>query len=74
MFEYDNAAKHAAEALDRYDFTDILSECYDKGLREPYDILNEGILSRYLEDFENEKCEISVRNGAPIVDLYILSE
>ncbi len=49
MFEYDDAAKHAAEALDRYDFTDILSECYDKGLREPWDILNEGILSRYPE-------------------------
>lgn len=49
MFEYDDAARLAAEALDRYDLTEILSECYDKGIREPWDILNKGILSRYPE-------------------------
>ena len=42
-------ARRQIQALDRYDFTGILYECYDKDLREPWDILNEGILSHYPE-------------------------
>jgi hypothetical protein len=38
MFEYDENAKLASEELDNYDFTGILSLCYDNGLREPWDI------------------------------------
>lgn len=42
--------------------------------RDLYQFNDPKMTARYLEDFENEKCEISVRNGTPIVDLYILSE
>ena len=38
MFEYDKAAKITAEKLDKYDFGDILSWCYDANWREPWDI------------------------------------
>ena len=38
MFEYDKFSKAAAEELDKYDFTEILSECYDNDLRSPWDI------------------------------------
>ena len=38
MFDYDLDSKRAVEKLDEYDFTDILSECYDMGMRDPYDI------------------------------------
>ena len=38
MFEYDKYAKAAVEKLDEYDFTHILSDCYDNGLRSLYDI------------------------------------
>ena len=49
MFEYDDDARRASETLDKYDFTDILSECYDIGMRDPWDILYKGILVRYPE-------------------------
>lgn len=49
MFEYDTASKKASETLDEYDFADILSECYDIGMRDPWDILHRGILARYPE-------------------------
>lgn len=49
MFEYDDASRKAAETLDKYDFTDILSECYDKGIRDPWDILHREILARHPE-------------------------
>jgi len=38
MFEYDKFSKAAAEELDKYDFTEILSDCYDSGLRDSWDI------------------------------------
>ena len=46
MFEYDKYAKAAAEELDKYDFTDLLSMCYDRGLRSPDEIIDE-ILEEY---------------------------
>lgn len=38
MFDYDEYSKAAAEKLDEYDFTEILSLCYDNSLRDPWDI------------------------------------
>ena len=38
MFDYDEYSKAAAEKLDEYDFTEILSSCYDNNLRDPWDI------------------------------------
>jgi hypothetical protein len=46
MFEYDKYAKAAAEELDKYDFTDLLSMCYDRGFRSPEEIIDE-ILEEY---------------------------
>ena len=48
MFEYDKFSKAAAEELDKYDFTEILSECYDNDLRSPWDIM-ERIVDEYAE-------------------------
>lgn len=55
MFEYDKYAKAAAEELDKYDFTEILSSCYDEGLRDFYDILDKII---------EEHKELDVDDGA----------
>ena len=41
-------SKAAAEELDKYDFTEILSECYDNDLRSPWDIM-ERIVDKYAE-------------------------
>ena len=49
MFEYDDASSRAADTLDKYDLTDILSGCYDIGWRDPWDILHKGILARHPE-------------------------
>ncbi|MGN0246512.1 MAG: hypothetical protein ACI4DK_11200 [Lachnospiraceae bacterium] len=38
MFEYDEASQKAAEKLDNYDLTNILSWCYDASWRDPWDI------------------------------------
>ena len=48
MFEYDYEAMIAAKKLDEYDFTEILSECYDAGRRDSWDIRNI-IETRYKE-------------------------
>lgn len=40
MFEYDKYAEAAAKKLDEYDFSEILSSCYDNDLRNPWDIEN----------------------------------
>ena len=55
MFEYDKYAKAAAEELDKYDFTDILSSCYDEGLRDFYNILDKII---------EEHKELDIDDGA----------
>ena len=55
MFEYDKYAKAAADKLDEYDFTEILSWCYDNGLRDPWDIRCK---------IEDEHYELSVDDGA----------
>ena len=55
MFEYDKAAEAAAKKLDEYDFTEILSWCYDNDLRESWDIRNE-----IAEEYE----ELSADDGA----------
>lgn len=55
MFEYDKYAKAAAEELDKYDFTEILSSCYDEGLRDFWDILD-----KIIEKHE----ELDVNDGA----------
>lgn len=38
MFEYDAASKAAAQELDNYDLTELLSRCYDANIRDPFDI------------------------------------
>lgn len=48
MFEYDIHAKHAAEELDKYNFTEILHYCYHNGLRNPWDIADV-MISEYEE-------------------------
>lgn len=48
MFEYDTAAKAAAEKLDKYDFTEILKYCYGHELRSPWDIYDV-IVEEYAE-------------------------
>lgn len=49
MFEYDIESRIAAEELDKYDLKEILSDCYDKGITEPWDIENIGILNKHPE-------------------------
>ena len=48
MFEYDIYAQHAAEELDKYDFTDLLRYCYDNGYVNPWDIADV-MISEYNE-------------------------
>ena len=55
MFEYDKYAKAAAEELDKYDFTEILSWCYDNHLCEFGDIVDKII---------EEHKELDVNDGA----------
>ena len=40
MFEYDFISKHAADELDKYDFTEILNYCYYNGLVNPWEIVD----------------------------------
>lgn len=49
MFEYDKDSQKAAEELDKYDLTQVLSDCYDNGTVEAWDIQHEGILVKYPE-------------------------
>ena len=49
MFEYDKDSQRAAEELDKYDLTQVLSDCYDNGTVEACDIQHEGILVKYPE-------------------------
>lgn len=48
MFEYDVAAMEAVKRLDGYDFTEILSECYDNHIRESW-CLKKKIADNYKE-------------------------
>lgn len=49
MFDYDKAASKAASVLDKYDLTEVLSECYDSGYRDPWDIQEKGIVAKFPE-------------------------
>ncbi len=49
MFEYDQETSHAAETLDKYDLSDVLSECNDLGWRDPWDIRERALLTKYPE-------------------------
>lgn len=55
MFEYDKYAKAAAEELDKYDFTEILSSCYDNHENSLWEIID-----RIIETFP----ELDVDDGA----------
>ena len=55
MFEYDKYSKVAAEKLDEYDFTEILSWCYDNDLRDSWDIKDK---------IADEYCELGIDDGA----------
>lgn len=53
MFDYDEDSRRSVEKLDEYNLKDILSSCYDAGIRDPYDIRNHIIKKHYpeLEDY-----------------------
>lgn len=55
MFEYDECSKAAAEELDKYDFTELLSSCYDKEKNGLWDIIDKII---------EEHKELDVDDGA----------
>lgn len=40
MFEYDECSKAAAKELDKYDFTEILSSCYDNEKNGLWDVID----------------------------------
>lgn len=49
MFEYDRDARCATEVLDEYNLSDILSKCNDLGWRDPWDIKERVLLTKYPE-------------------------
>lgn len=60
--DYDKIVQLAKEKLDKYDFTELLSDCYDLGLNDIYEIIDsiDSILYQYLEFDED---------GTPLDDL-----
>lgn len=49
MFDYNPSKKKAVEALDKYDFTRLLKQCYKIGWRDPFSIGLKGIVGRHPE-------------------------
>lgn len=60
--EYEKIVQAVKDKLDEYDFTDLLSDCYDLGLNDIYEIIDsiDSILYQYLEFDED---------GTPLDDL-----
>lgn len=59
MGDYDKIVQLAKEKLNEYDFTELLSDCYDLGLKDIYEIID-SILDEYPELDED---------GTPLDDL-----
>lgn len=57
--DYEKIVQAAKDKLDEYDFTDLLSDCYDLGRKDIYEIID-SILDKYPELDED---------GSPIDDL-----
>jgi len=57
--EYEKIVQAAKDKLDEYDFTDLLSDCYDLGRKDIYEIID-SILDKYPELDED---------GTPLDDL-----
>lgn len=41
MFEYDEVSRKVAETFDQYDLTEFLSDCFNRGMDDLYDIRDE---------------------------------
>ena len=53
MFEYDEYSKAAAEELDKYDFNEILSSCYDDNANSLWEIVDK-IIEKFPELYDGD--------------------